>query len=614
MGSPRNFRPRIGVAFLLVSATAGCALASSGPAGNSDVRAEGPSRMASPLVADGAEDLYHPAQVLVRFGPGATAEQVRAAHLAAGAMKTLRSYTLVPGLECVEVPLNGAPAAVAAYRASPGVMYAELDYWRHAMAQSTPYGITLVAAPAVWAGSTSAGRRGGGARVAVLDTGVDLAHEDLPVPVAMQSFISGQAVDDFNDHGTHCSGTVLARDNDLGVIGVAPEADLMIAKVLSNGGSGASSGVMAGAEWAAANGANVISMSLGGGGFSQAEADVYAAAEAANVLVVAAAGNSNSSDPSYPAAYDAVMSVAAVDANRNRAGFSNFGPLIDIAAPGVSVESTIPHLTEQNVSTASWDGVARSSAIVGGSGQGSATGAAIFCGVGNPADFPPEVSGNIAHIRRRGVSAATGSTLTFREKTENAIAAGATAVIVSNDNGGVFNGTLNTDVSIPVVAISQEDGDALQAISGVQATVSVAQGQVTRADPYAFFSGTSMACPHVAGVAGLLVGVYGPSNITVAQLKQALIDTAEDLGEPGRDDQFGAGLVRADLAKARLDTIITPRCPADFNSDGNADPDDLSDYIACYFGTPACDRADFNADSNVDPDDLSDFISAYFGC
>ncbi len=599
----------------LVIALSGTALSAHAADIAQPAPAQGPSPSFTPLIADGPADLYHQEQVLVRFEASATPAQIAAAHTAAGAMKTVWSYHLVPGLSCMQVPLGGVEAAVAAYRASPGVRYAEFDLWRHAMAQTTPYGIPMVGAPVVWSTGLGAGNRGAGARIAVLDTGIDLTHEDLPVPVLHESFINGQTVDDFNDHGTHVSGTVLAIDNDLGVIGVAPEASLMIGKVLSNGGSGPTSGVMAGAQWASDNGAHVISMSLGGGGESQAESDLYAAIVANDVLVVAAAGNANSDVPSFPGSYPSNVCVAAVDSSQNRANFSNFGVTVDITGPGVGVLSTIPDLTIANVAQVTWEDAPRSANALTGSGTGTVVAQTIFCGIGNPAEFPPSVAGNIAHIRRRGTSAATGETMTFREKADNAIAAGAVAVIISNNAGGLFTGTLNNNYTIPIVGISQSDGDALEAISGVLATVRNTSEQVIRTNPYASFSGTSMSTPHVAGVAGLLIGLYGPENITVAQLRDALESTAQDLGDPGRDDLFGHGLVRADLAKTYLDTIIviTPGCPADFNGDGNTDPDDLSDYIACYFAQPPCAAADFSGDGNTDPDDLSDYISAFFG-
>jgi subtilisin family serine protease len=517
----------------------------------------------------------------------------------AGVLETLHAFTLVPGVLSVRVVPGQVEAVVAALKREAAVRYAEPDYMVAAQVQSEPYGIGYVGAPAVWPSG-----RGAGAKVAVLDTGVMFGHEDLPMPVLSQSFIPGQSVDDFNRHGTHCSGTVLARDNDLGVVGVAPTADLMIGKVLGNGGSGATSGVMAGVEWAVANGANVVSMSLGGGGFSQAFEDVTIAARDANVLVVAAAGNGNTIDPSYPASYADVVSVAAIDSSRNRAGFSNFGPTIDIAAPGVGVESTVPVIG----SSATWDGVSRAAFALAGSGVGTVTGQAIFCGFGGvPEDFPATVAGNIAHVRRRGTDA-QGNALTFLIKAQNAVAAGATAVIISNDNGGLItSGTLNATFNVPVIFISQSDGAALEAQSGVTTTAAVA----ITASGYSFLSGTSMATPHVAGCAGLLFGIYG-NRVTADQVEAALLATAEDLGDPGRDDNFGAGLVRVDLAKALLDTQVPPACPADFDGNGVVNPDDLADFIAVFFSAPPDMRADFDASGSINPDDLADFIAAFF--
>ncbi|MGD9688920.1 MAG: S8 family serine peptidase [Phycisphaerales bacterium] len=570
--------------------------------------ASGPGEPLPPIVGEPIPTEYHPARVLVRFRADATTEAIAAITSKAGVLSYVHSYRLVPGLHCVQVAIGGVDKAIEVLSADAAVQYAERDHWRFAMMQNTPYGIDMVRAPLLWATS-----QGAGGTVAVLDTGVDLTHPDLPVPVLHESFIPGQTVDDYHDHGTHCSGTVLALNNDIGVVGVAPQASLMIGKVLSNGGSGPTSGVMAGCEWASMNGANVISMSLGGGGENQAELDLYTAITANNVLIVAAAGNGNTDVPSFPGSYPPVMCVAAIDSSMNRASFSNFGATIDISAPGVGVESTIPD--ETFAPEVTWNDTVRPANLLTGSGQGSITAPAIFCGFGNPEEFPPGVMGNIAHVRRRGTSTATGTNLTFREKAENAIAAGAIGVIISNDGGGnsLFSGTLNTNVDVPVVGVSQNNGNDLEAMSGVSTTINT-QVLTPRPNPYAFFNGTSMATPHVAGVAGLLVGYFGESNVDVADLRFALESSAEDLGDPGRDDLYGWGLVRADLARDVLATLVDT-CAADFNGDGNVDPDDLGDFINCYFGVPACDGADFNADGNVDPDDLGDFINTYFaGC
>ncbi|MCE2652766.1 MAG: S8 family serine peptidase [Planctomycetaceae bacterium] len=570
---------------------------------------------------DGPDDLeFHPRQLLVRFAAG-TAEVVRQAAVTAVGGRVMQAYTLVPDLYNIEVPEGGLEAAHKALNAHPAVRYAELDMMHRAMAETQPYGIGMVNAAAAWSGS-----RGSGARVAVLDTGVDLSHPDLPAPAAAESFISGQPVQDGNRHGTHCSGTVLAVDNDEGVIGVAPQATLLIGKVLSDGGSGSTSGIIAGIQWAVTNNAHVISMSLGGGGFDQAFADACAAAVSAGVVVVAAAGNSNTDVPSYPASYPGVISVAAIDSSQNRASFSNFGPTISLSAPGVGVLSTVPSITASSLtSQAEWAGVTRPSAILSGSGTGDVLAEVVFCGFGGTAaDFPASVSGKVAHIRRGGTDA-NGNRYSFRTKVNNAVAAGAIAVIISNDAGGLFNGALNQTVSIPVVGVSQTDGDDLQARpAGTFASVSV----TAAAGPlYANLSGTSMACPHVAGVAALLVSSVGPGNATPAQIRQAMEVTATDLGTPGRDDLFGHGLVNAAAARTWLLSNVTPPCVADVVSVGGQPPrdgaltgDDFVAFINAFAGADTlADVASVGGgtpgDGTVTGDDFVAYINAFAtGC
>jgi subtilisin family serine protease len=127
------------------------------------------------------------------------------------------------------------------------------------------------------------------------------------------------------------------------MIGTAPEVDLYAVKVLGANGSGAWSGVAAGIDWAVQNGMNVINMSLGGTSSSQAVADAVAAAQAAGILVVSAAGNLGCCNTVlYPAKYPGSMAVAAVDQSDVWASFSSTGPEMDVAAPGVSIRSSVP--------------------------------------------------------------------------------------------------------------------------------------------------------------------------------------------------------------------------------------------------------------------------------
>ncbi len=539
-----------------------------------------PVRHVGTVNAVAAAQKFHPAHVMMRTKPGTSAAKIAALDAKAGVVKTLYRSKLVPGLRCVEVKSGNVQKAIAIYKKDAAVMYANPDFVVKATAQVTPYGITNVNAPQVWPTFS-----GTGVVVADLDTGVDLGHPDLPVPTATVSFVTDEAVQDGHGHGTHTAGTICALDNTIGVVGVSPQVSLIVGKVLSNGGSGYDSWVAAGIDWAVANNARVINMSLGGYDFSQGMLDSCNAALAANSLIIAAAGNDNSANLLYPAGYPSTLAVAAVDQNNNRASFSNFGSHVSLTAPGVAVLSTFPS------GSVTWDGSGREGVPLAGSAEGSVTGNAVFCGIGNPEDFPPEVNGQVAHIRRGSIS--------FIIKVNNALAAGATGVIISNNAAGLFSGTLNTNVSIPVVGISQSDGDVLQAASGTPTTVSTSGGH-----SYASLSGTSMATPHVAGVAALLAGMNNGAA-TALQIRQAMEETATDLGQTGHDEQFGNGLVNAMAAMNRLHCIL---CPADFNCDGSANMLDYPDFTTAFFADSS--NADFNRDGSIDLFDYLDFVQA----
>jgi subtilisin len=212
------------------------------------------------------------------------------------------------------------------------------------------YGVNNIDAEVVWGGSQGAttvfpaGAGGFGARVAVLDTGVDCLHEDLAGACGPgANFVSFFEPADDHGHGTHVAGIIAARANGVGTIGVAPEATVLPVKVMNAQGSGAWSWVAAGIDWAVDNGAHVISMSLSGNPGSQAVADAVAEAQARGVLVVSAAGNSGCCNTvGYPALYPGSMAVGAVDMNDMIASFSSTGPAIDVTAPGVAVKAPVP--------------------------------------------------------------------------------------------------------------------------------------------------------------------------------------------------------------------------------------------------------------------------------
>ncbi len=186
---------------------------------------------------------------------------------------------------------------------------------------------------------------GSGKTAWIIDTGIDLDHPDLNVDVARSAVFTGaRSADDDNGHGSHCAGTVAAKDNDLGVIGVAAGATVVPIKVLDRKGSGYYSWIIAGVDYVAAN-ANVgdaANMSLGGGVYQPID-DAVANLANAGIYVALAAGNeSDDADNHSPARVDGanIWTISAMDVNDNWAYFSNYGTHVDYCMPGYSVYST----------------------------------------------------------------------------------------------------------------------------------------------------------------------------------------------------------------------------------------------------------------------------------
>lgn len=186
-----------------------------------------------------------------------------------------------------------------------------------------------------------------GTVIAVVDTGVDLTHPDLAGQFAGtgHDFANGddEATDD-HWHGTHVAGiAAAATDNAIGIAGVAPRCRILPVKVMDADGNGYYSWIIDGIVWAADHGADVINLSLGGDVDDPFLEDACAYAHDKGVVVVAAAGNDGLSGVLYPAAYDdVVLAVAASDYNDAIAEFSNSGPQVDVAAPGVWILGPAP--------------------------------------------------------------------------------------------------------------------------------------------------------------------------------------------------------------------------------------------------------------------------------
>lgn len=181
----------------------------------------------------------------------------------------------------------------------------------------------------------------------VIDSGIDLTHPDLNVDTARsRSFLGGTTTpQDQNGHGTHVAGTIAAYDNAIGVVGVAPGARVVAVRVLDRRGSGSNSGVIAGVEYVAANGApgDVANMSLGGGVSAALDTAVVNAATSGVKFTLAAGNETDNANNHSPARANGtnVYTVSAFANGDTWASFSNYGnPPIDYAEPGVSIKST----------------------------------------------------------------------------------------------------------------------------------------------------------------------------------------------------------------------------------------------------------------------------------
>ena len=232
--------------------------------------------------------------------------------------------------------------AIEALQKNPNVKYVEPDGLVQALDElDSSWGVKHIGAGVVH----DLGNRGTGVKVAIIDTGIDSSHGDLTV-VGGKSFVSyTEDFDDDNGHGTHVAGIVAALDDGIGVVGVAPAAELYALKALDENGSGYVSDVAYAIQWATVNEIQVINMSLGGGASITLEAACWLAYYYDGLLLVASAGNSGNpsgkgDNISYPAGYDSVIAVAATDQSDERARWSSTGPAVELAAPGVSIYST----------------------------------------------------------------------------------------------------------------------------------------------------------------------------------------------------------------------------------------------------------------------------------
>jgi subtilisin family serine protease len=416
----------------------------------------------------------------------------------------------------------------------------DLDPASNAVSElQSSWGVEAVHAPEVWRVT-----RGENVNVAVLDTGIDIGHPDLRDAYAGGTNIldASKSPQDDNKHGTHVAGIIGARGNGFGVIGVAPAARVWAVKVLNSEGNGTDETVTAGIDWVieqarTRGGSWIINLSLGSNAPSEVEQRAVESALAGRIVVVAAAGN-RTPWIRYPAHYPGVIAVGALDSAQKRADFSSRGFGLSIMAPGAAIYSTLLQGSVRVADVRPPDSVVPGWGLLG-SPLGSVRGSMLDAGFGRLEDIPLDMAGHIALIQRGEIP--------FREKARNAKDAGATAIVIWNNQAaeGEQTWTLVPPADDPAwrnyefplaVGVSQEEGLRLQSVMEV---VDVG----IRDDSYGKLNGTSMASPHVAGIVALMLAVA--PETPVLQIKYVLEHTAHDLEDSGWDMNTGWGAVDA---------------------------------------------------------------------
>lgn len=428
--------------------------------------------------------------------------------------------------------------ALQGIQRNPNVTGIEPDVLRQPMGETAPYGIDMVQARDVWDANRdnvidTGAATGEGITVCVIDSGIYAGHEEFAGVNILGGYPSGYN-DDTCGHGTHVAGTIAAQfNNGVGVMGVSPgKVSFYFVQVFSGSACDWTySSTLADAANRCKNaGANIISMSLGGSQKSKLEESTFNTLYSQGILSIAAAGNAGTSAYSYPASYSSVVSVAAIDENKVVADFSQYNNQVEVAAPGVGVLSTVPWVSTNTLTV---DGTTYQANHIDYAAYGTASGALVNGGL---CDATGAWSGKVVLCER--------GTIDFYTKVMNVQNSGGVAAVIYNNVPGNFLGTLGDGNSSTIVAISlsQEDGQYLVANKLGQTGTVVSTAPVT-GNGYEAWDGTSMATPHVSGVAAIVWS--GARTKTNAQIRAALQATALDLGTAGKDNYYGYGLVQA---------------------------------------------------------------------
>ncbi len=288
---------------------------------------------AAPIPSD-AE--FHPTRILVGGANLPGAIELEGRRFAGQKAQRVLQFEAI-GAAAFELPAGAdVVEEVEALRQSGRFGWVEPDYVREALVndpyRSFQWNLDAIDAEGAWSYST-----GSGVVVAVIDTGVSAGTLDgLGSVVSGYDFVNSDSDPrDDNGHGTHVAGTIAqATDNASGVAGLAYGASIMPVKVLNSAGSGYTSTIVSGINYAVSNGAQVINLSLGSSTYSSTEATAVANAYSAGVFVAAASGNSGSTSVAYPGAYSGAVAVGATRVGNTRPSYSNRGTALDLVAPG----------------------------------------------------------------------------------------------------------------------------------------------------------------------------------------------------------------------------------------------------------------------------------------
>jgi len=536
---------------------------------------------------------YKEGELLVKFKTEAVPEEIAALHARLGSIVIKN----LPKLRLQRIKLKDGfseAEAIRQYQDAPIVEHAERHALRYPQATpndpsfSSQWNLNKIGAEALW--NITSGSRD--VIVAVIDIGVDYRHPDLRDNIWVNAAEkngrpevdddgNGYSDDifgwDFADtdnnpfdpnddpgdsyygHGTHVAGIIGAvGNNGIGVSGVNWKVRIMPLKVKADNSSYITTAdIIEAIDYAIANGARVVNCSFGGTSSSTDERDAFALLRERGIIAACAAGNGtngygydmNISGAIYPACYglDNIISVASTDYKDALAISSNYGKsTVDVAAPGEPIYSTLP-FSGTSVKAidllppAEYPAIGMEYAAL--TSDSGINGTLYDCGMGYPEQIPAAVSGNIALIKRGNRD---GVAFYFYDKAKNAQAKGATGVIIYNnleddphddDNFDTQGGTLGTLGSwIPVVSISKAAGEELLSLLS-EAPLQVALINKPTVSPYGYKSGTSMAAPHVAGLAGLIYSQCPTAGYT--DVRASIINNVDKI--PSLADKVASG-------------------------------------------------------------------------